>query len=167
MGKAGRHGQQVRRAAGRSDCDRPALASTQGGQSWAKFRVAVEDRARNDVTGEWERAQTIFHDVVAFGKLAERTVGALHVGDPVLAQGEFRFRTYEDAAGATRIGTSFVASRLGPDILLADVTVSRGQPREAEASRAREAGREAPAGQPSPQLRTVTRSGAVAVTSLG
>jgi single-strand DNA-binding protein len=138
----------------------PALATTQGGQSWAKFRVAVEDRARNDVTGEWERAQTIFHDVVAFGKLAERTVGALHTGDPVLAQGEFRFRTYEDAAGSTRIGTSFVASRLGPDILLADVTVSRGQAREPEASRAREAGREAPAGQPSPERRSYAHSSA-------
>jgi single-strand DNA-binding protein len=136
----------------------PALATTQGGQSWTKFRVAVEDRARNDVTGEWERAQTIFHDVVAFGKLAERMVGALRVGDPVLAQGEFRFRTCEDAAGTTRIGTSFVASRLGPDILLADATVSRGQAREPEASSAREVGREVPAGQPSPERRSYAQT---------
>jgi len=131
----------------------PALGTTQGGQPWAKFRVAVEDRVRNEATGEWERAQTIFHDVVVFGKLAERTVGALHTGDPVLAQGEFRFRAYEDASGTTRTGTSFVASRLGPDIMLSDVTVTRGQAREPEASRAREAGREVAAGQPSPDRR--------------
>jgi single-stranded DNA-binding protein len=92
--------------------------------------------------------------VVAFGKLAERTVGALHVGDPVLAHGEFRFRTYEGAGGTTRTGTSFVASRLGPDILLADVTLSRGQAREPAASRALEADREVAAGQPSPDRRS-------------
>jgi single-stranded DNA-binding protein len=63
--------------------------------------------------------------VVVFGTLAERTVGTLYTGDPVIAQGEFRFRAYEDAGGNTRTGTSFVASRLGPDILLADVTVPR------------------------------------------
>lgn len=128
----------------------PTLGSTQDGKPWAKFRLAVEDRARNDATGEWEKAQTIFHDVVVFGTLAERTVGTLHTGDPVIAQGEFRFRAYEDAGGNTRTGTSFVASRLGPDILLADVTVTR-RAREAETGRAREAARDAtPASQPSP-----------------
>ena len=129
----------------------PTLGTTQDRQPWAKFRVAVEDRARSDATGEWERAQTIFHDVVVFGKLAERTVGTLHTGDPVIAQGEFRFRAYEDASGTTRTGTSFVASRLGPDIMLANVTVTRSQARESEAARAQEVAREAvPTAQPSP-----------------
>ena len=49
----------------------------------------------------------------------------------MIAQREFRFRAYEDAGGNTRTGMSFVASRLGPDILLADVTVTR-RAREAE-----------------------------------
>jgi single-strand DNA-binding protein len=129
----------------------PTLGTTQDGQSWAKFRVAVEDRARNDATGEWEKAQTIFHDLVVFGRLAERTVGALRTGDPVIAQGEFRFRAYEDASGATRTGTSFVASRLGPDIMLADVTVTRRQAREPETARPLQVAREAaPPAQPSP-----------------
>jgi single-strand DNA-binding protein len=128
----------------------PTLGTTQDGKPWAKFRLAVEDRARNEATGEWEKAQTIFHDVVVFGTLAERTVGTLHTGDPVIAQGEFRFRAYEDAGGNTRTGTSFVASRLGPDILLADVTVTR-RAREAETARTREVAQDAaPASQPSP-----------------
>jgi single-strand DNA-binding protein len=128
----------------------PTLGTTQDGKPWAKFWLAVEDRARNDVTGEWEKAQTIFHDVVVFGTLAERTVGTLHTGDPVIAQGEFRFRAYEDAGGNTRTGASFVASRLGPDILLADVTVTR-RAREADTARAREVAQDAaPASQPSP-----------------
>jgi single-stranded DNA-binding protein len=88
--------------------------------------------------------------VVVFGTLAERTVGSLHTGDPVIAQGEFRFRAYEDNGGNTRTGTSFVASRLGPDILLADVTVTR-RAREAETARTREVAQEAaPPSQPSP-----------------
>jgi single-stranded DNA-binding protein len=40
-----------------------------------RFRLAVEDRNPNSETGEWEASQTIFHDVVAFGPLAKRTVG--------------------------------------------------------------------------------------------
>ena len=106
----------------------PTLGTTKDGRSWTKFRLAVEDRMRNPETGEWENAQTIFHDVVAFGRLAERTFGTLHVGDAVIAHGEFRFRIYEDAAGTSRTSASFVASRIGPDMLLVDVMLAR--PRE-------------------------------------
>ena len=105
----------------------PTLSTTKDGKPWAKFRLAVDDRSPNRETGEWETSQTIFHDVVAFGRLAERTVGTLHSGDAVIAQGEFRFRSYEDSGGTTRTGTQFVASRLGPDILLADFTLHGGR----------------------------------------
>jgi single-strand DNA-binding protein len=144
----------------------PTLGTTQDGKPWPKFRLAVEDRARNEVTGEWEKAQTIFHDVVVFGTLAERTVGTLHTGDPVIAQGEFRFRAYEDSSGNVRTGTSFVASRLGPDILLADVRVTR-RVRETETGRAREVTHEAaPTSQPSPAVNpAATRPGMGAATA--
>jgi single-strand DNA-binding protein len=92
----------------------PTLGTTKDGRPWTKFRLAVDDRMRNAETGEWENAQTIFHDVVAFGRLAERTFGTLHVGDAVIAHGEFSFRSYEDTAGTSRTGASFVASRIGP-----------------------------------------------------
>jgi single-strand DNA-binding protein len=114
----------------------PTLSETQDGKPWAKFRLAVDDRARNAETGEWEKSQTIFHDVVVFGKVAERTVATLRSGDPVLAQGEFRFQSYRDGEGRTRTGTSFVVSRLGPDILLADVAVSRNPDRTPDVVRA-------------------------------
>ena len=120
----------------------PMLGEAQDGRSWAKFRLAVDDRIRNAETGEWEKFQTIFHDVVVFGKLAERAVAALRSGDPVLAQGEFRFQSYRDAEGRIRTGTSFVASRLGPDILLTDAAVSRSQEREPEVDRTHGASRE-------------------------
>jgi single-strand DNA-binding protein len=121
----------------------PVLGQSQDGRPWAKFRLAVDDRSRNAETGEWEKSQTIFHDVVVFGKLAERTVAALRSGDPVLAQGEFRFQSYRDAEGRTRTGTSFVASRLGPDILLTDVAVSRSHEPEPKADRTLGVSREA------------------------
>jgi single-strand DNA-binding protein len=127
--------------AGRVATD-PMPGTTKDGKPWVRFRLAVDDRSPNPNTGEWETSQTIFHDVVAFGRLAERTVGVLHTGDAVIAQGEFRFRNYEDSTGATRTGTQFVASRLGPDILLSDVTVHGGRDREGEADRARDVGRE-------------------------
>ena len=100
-----------------------------GRERTGRRRLAVDDRVRNADTSEWETAHTIFHDVVAFGRLAERTFGTLHVGDAVIAHGEFRFRSYEDAAGSNRTGASFVASRIGPDMLLAGVTVARARER--------------------------------------
>lgn len=103
----------------------PALSTTRDGKPWVSFRLAVDDRVRNDSTGEWEKSQTVFHDIVAFGKLADRAVGTLRVGDPVIAHGEFRFRNYADRDGQQHTGTSFVASRIGPDLLLTDVEVQR------------------------------------------
>lgn len=131
----------------------PTLASTKDGKPWVRFRLAVDDRSPNRETGEWETSQTIFHDVAAFGRLAERTVGTVHSGDAVIAQGEFRFRSYEDSTGTTRTGTQFVASRLGPDILLSDVTVHGGRSREAHPERSHEVVHEADrAGRPSPAM---------------
>jgi single-strand DNA-binding protein len=122
----------------------PTLGTTKDGKPWVRFRLAVDDRSPNADTGEWEKSQTIFHDVVAFGRLAERTVGTVHSGDAVIAHGEFRFRSYEGPGGMTHTGTQFVASRLGPDILLSDVTVHRGHGREAERDQSREVARETP-----------------------
>lgn len=122
----------------------PTLGTTKDGKPWGRFRLAVDDRSQNAETGEWEKSQTIVHDVVAFGRLAERTVGTVHSGDAVIAHGEFRFRSYEGPGGMMHTGTQFVAARLGPDILLADVTVHRGHGREAELDRSREVARESP-----------------------
>ena len=121
----------------------PVPGTTKDGKPWVRFQLAVDDRSPNPRSGEWETSQTIFHDVVAFGRLAERTVGVVHVGDAVIAHGEFRFRSHEDSTGTTRTGSQFVASRLGPNILLSDVTVHGGRDREGEANRTRDAGREA------------------------
>jgi single-strand DNA-binding protein len=114
----------------------PSMGESRDGQPWAKFRMAVDDRVRNPGTGEWETAQTIFHDVVVFGKLAERAIDRLQTGDAVLVQGEFRFQTYQDVGGKMRTATSFVASRVGPDLLLADVIVPRDRVKGRAAERA-------------------------------
>lgn len=120
----------------------PSLGESRDGQPWAKFRMAVDDRVRNPGTGEWETEQTVFHDVVVFGKLAERAVDRLQTGDAVLVQGEFRFQTYQDIGGKMRTATSFVASRVGPDLLLADVTVARDRVEGRAAQRDHTAARE-------------------------
>jgi single-stranded DNA-binding protein len=130
----------------------PTLGTTKDGRAWTTFRLAVDDRLRSAETGEWETAQTIFHDVAAFGRLAERTFGTRHVGDAVIAHGEFRFRSYEDAAGTSRLGASFVASRIGPDLLLADVTVARSRERRSAVARPDP---ERPADLPSPPAPSV------------
>jgi single-strand DNA-binding protein len=130
------------------------MGESRDGQPWAKFRMAVDDRVRNPGTGEWETAQTIFHDVVVFRKLAERAVNRLQTGDAVLVQGEIRFQTYQDIGGKMRTATSFVASRLGPDLLLADVTVARDRVEGRAAERAHAVAQEPPQTLESPALGT-------------
>ena len=122
----------------------PSLGESRDGQPWAKFRMAVDDRVRNPGSGEWETAQTIFRDGVVFGKLADRAVAGLQAGDAVLVQGEFRFQTYQDIGGKMRTTTSFVASRLGPDLLVADVTVARDRVEGRAAQRAHTLAQEPP-----------------------
>ena len=47
----------------------PELSTGQSGTR-AAFRLAVDDRVR-DSSGHWLTAQTVFHDVVAWGHLAD------------------------------------------------------------------------------------------------
>lgn len=88
------------------------------------FRLAVDDMTR-DTTGEWVKRQAVFHDVVAFGKSAERYAAALTVGDPIVVAGDLRFNTYTAKDGEERTGSQVVATAIGPDLRMCDVTIDR------------------------------------------
>lgn len=107
--------------AGRLATD-PTLYTSAAAQR-ATFRLAVDDRQQGP-EGHWETRQTVFHDVAAWGRLAEIAVEQLRRGDAVVIAGTLKFDTYEKE-GIERTRSEIVAEAIGPDLRLASVTIDR------------------------------------------
>ena len=74
------------------------LRSTAGGMSVAKFSVAVNERMKNNQTGEWEDRPN-FLDCTMFGKRAESLAQHLTRGAKVTVEGRLRWSQWEDRNG--------------------------------------------------------------------
>ena len=79
----------------------PELRATQGGTSVLRIGLAVNDRARNQQTGEWDDRAT-FVDCVVFGKRAEALAGMLAKGQRVAIDGRLRYSSWEAQDGSRR-----------------------------------------------------------------
>lgn len=74
--------------------DEPNQTATPSGTTVVRFRLAVNDRRKNNQTGEWDN-YTHFVDCTMFGKLAESTVVYLHKGVRVTVEGKLNYQTWE------------------------------------------------------------------------
>ena len=72
----------------------PELRETAGGSSVLSFGVAVNDRRRNQQTGEWEDYPN-FIDCVVFGNRAEPLSRYLSKGTKVAVEGRLRWSQWE------------------------------------------------------------------------
>lgn len=93
----------------------PELRSTASGQSVTSFSVATNRRWTNKDGQQQE--DTEFHNVVAWGKLAEICAQILYKGRKVLVSGRLQTRNWEAQDGSKRFTTEIVAdnvSALGP-----------------------------------------------------
>lgn len=72
----------------------PELKSTQGGTSVLTFGVAVNDRRRNQQTGEWEDYPN-FVDCIVFGSRAEPLSRFIKKGSKVAIEGKLRYSSWE------------------------------------------------------------------------
>ena len=79
----------------------PELRSTAGGTQILSFGVAVNDRRRNQQTGEWDDVPT-FVDCVVFGQRAEALSRFLSKGSKVAIEGKLRFSSWETKEGQRR-----------------------------------------------------------------
>ena len=79
----------------------PELRATQGGTSVLRIGLAINDRARNQQTGEWEDRAN-FVDCVVFGKRAEALAGMLAKGQRVAIDGRLRYSSWEAQDGSRR-----------------------------------------------------------------
>lgn len=79
----------------------PELRVTPGGTQVLGFGVAVNDRRRNQQTGEWEDYPN-FIDCTMFGNRAEALSRILRKGMKVAIEGKLRYSSWEDKNGSGR-----------------------------------------------------------------
>ena len=70
------------------------LRTTQSGMSILGFGVAVNDRRKNQQTGEWEDCPS-FVDCTVFGARAEKLQPYLAKGSKVALEGKLRYSSWE------------------------------------------------------------------------
>lgn len=79
----------------------PELRATPGGTQVLGFGIAVNDRRRNQQTGEWEDYPN-FIDCTMFGNRAEALSRILRKGMKVAIEGKLRYSSWEDKNGGVR-----------------------------------------------------------------
>ncbi|MDO9557701.1 MAG: single-stranded DNA-binding protein [Coriobacteriia bacterium] len=89
----------------------PELRSTSGGMSVLKLGVAVNDRRKNQQTGEWEDIPN-FVDVTIFGARGEALSRFLSKGSKVAIEGKLRWSQWENPQGEKRSKLEVVADEI-------------------------------------------------------
>lgn len=89
----------------------PEVKATPKGTYVARLRLATHAYAGKDDEGN-RKEQTEFHNLVAFGKLAEFAGQHLHKGRLIYTDGKLRTSSWEDAAGQKRYRTEVVIDEL-------------------------------------------------------
>lgn len=89
----------------------PEMRQTPGGTPVLGFCVAVNDRARNQQTGEWEDRAN-FIDCAVFGKRAEPLSRMLSKGAKVSIEGKLRHSSWEAKDGQRRSKVEVVADEI-------------------------------------------------------
>lgn len=104
----------------------PEHGIADSGVEYTRFSVAVNDRRRNETTGAWEDAGTVFHRVATFGRQSRNVVDSLRKGDTVLVSGDLKFTSFVDAqTGNTRESREILADTVAASLKFATVEVDR------------------------------------------
>jgi len=90
----------------------PDVRVTEKGKKWARFALATHETYRTADGGRVTETQ--WHQLVAWGKLAEVAEKFLHKGKEVAVQGKLVTRNYLDKEGVKRYTTEILVN----DILL-------------------------------------------------
>lgn len=87
----------------------PELKVTPGGIQVLRFGLAVNDRARNQQTGEWEDVPNFFNCVV-FGTRGESLAKILSKGSHVAVEGKLRYRAWDAKDGTRRSAVEVIVN---------------------------------------------------------
>jgi single-strand DNA-binding protein len=88
----------------------PELRYLPSGQPVAKFPLATGSRWK-DKDGQWQD-RTDWHNIVAFGRIAEVCNEYLKKGSPLYVEGRIQTRSYDDRDGNKRWITEIVAQNV-------------------------------------------------------
>jgi len=89
----------------------PEMRYTPNGQAVTSFGVATNRRWTDRNTGEMQE-QVEFHDITAWGKLAENISQIVKKGAPVYVEGRLQTRSWEGQDGAKRQKTEIIADSI-------------------------------------------------------
>lgn len=89
----------------------PELRQTPGGMAVLGFGVAVNDRRKNNQTGEWEDYAN-FVDCTMFGARAESLSRYLSKGAKVAIEGKLRWSKWQAQDGSTRSKLEVIVDEL-------------------------------------------------------
>jgi len=89
----------------------PESRTLPSGQAVSNFGLAT-NRVWTNQTSNEKQEQTEFHNIVAFGKLAEICNQYLTKGGLVLIEGRLQTRNWQDQNGGTKYRTEIIAERL-------------------------------------------------------
>jgi len=89
----------------------PELRYTPNGQAVISFSLATNRRWTDKTTGE-KKEQAEFHNIVAWGKLAETANQILKKGRKVYVEGRLQTRSWEDSEGGKKFRTEIIADNL-------------------------------------------------------
>ena len=112
----------------------PQTRALPSGQPVSSFGMAT-GRFFTDKSGQ-KQQQTEFHNIVAFGKLADIVSQYLNKGSLVLIEGRLQTRTWKDSSGNPRSRTEIIAQslQLGPRTAGKEIPPPSSQQKEEIAS---------------------------------
>ncbi|WP_121665920.1 single-stranded DNA-binding protein [Mesonia aquimarina] len=88
----------------------PEIISLKNGKKLAKFSLATNENYKNK---EGEKiTETQWHNIVAWGKLAEIIENYLSKGNEIVMEGKLASRTFEDKSGEKKWITEVVCQEL-------------------------------------------------------
>ena len=92
----------------------PEVRALPSGQPVASFGIAT-NRFYTDAAGA-KKQDTEFHNIVAFGKLADICSRYLNKGSLILVEGRLKTRNWKNSSGVTQYKTEIIANsiQLGP-----------------------------------------------------
>lgn len=86
----------------------PEMRATASGMSVTQLGIAVNDRRKNNQTGEWEDVPNFF-DVVVFGTRGESLSRFLSKGSKIAVEGKLRWSSWETPSGDKRSKVEIIA----------------------------------------------------------
>lgn len=120
----------------------PELRATPAGTQVLRFGMAVNDRAKNQQTGEWEDRPN-FVDCVIFGARAEAMDRILAKGMKVAVEGRLRYSSWQDKEGNRRSKLEVVVDEI-------DLMSARAAAQQPAQSASQAYAASAPQGRPQP-----------------